>query len=128
VVKPTSVANVGTVQVRRDAYLTKFNAGPEPARKKKPITVTGMLKRLACKNASAGPPGKYLPYGGRTVTIQFRASGTKIFRTMATARTASSGLFTKNFTAKQSGTWRAIYAGSTYYVSSTSAEDYVSVR
>jgi hypothetical protein len=62
------------------------------------------------------------------VTIQFRASGTKIFRTMATARTASSGLFTKNFTAKQSGTWRSIYAGSTYYVSSTSAEDYVSVR
>jgi hypothetical protein len=77
-----------------------FNASPEPVKKGKKITAAGTLKI----------DGKAL--SGASVKIYFEATGAKTYALKGTAKTSSKGAYSKKFTATKSGTWKAVYAGS----------------
>jgi hypothetical protein len=110
-----------TFQLKRNTVISKFNA-TEPVRKGYSTTASGTLIRL-------DPAARaYVGYSGKTVSIQFRASGTSTYRTVATVKTSSTGKFSKKVVATRDGRWRAVFGGTTYYMSSVSASDYVDVR
>ena len=107
------------VDARYRTAITSFNAGPEPVRKGRTLTVQGKLSRYV---------GGWKPGSGAPVKIYFRRAGASSWALAGTTRSASDGTFRKSFTAKLDGTWRAVYAGSSTYLSATSAGDYVDVR
>jgi hypothetical protein len=110
-----------TFQLKRNTVVSGFNA-TEPVKKGSYTTTSGTLKRL-------DPVARtYVGYSGKTVSIQFKAAGTTTYKTVATVKTSSTGKFTKNVVATKDGVWRAVFAGTAYYVNSVSAWDYVDVR
>ncbi|MFI1047026.1 hypothetical protein ACH4U3_14630 [Streptomyces griseoruber] len=100
--------------------ITGFNASPEPVRKGRTLTVTGILQR---QNGST-----WTGVSGQHVTIRFRAAGAATGTRMATVTTGKGGRFTVTFTAKQDGTWSAAYTATGSYLDTTSVGDYVDVR
>ncbi|MDX2932023.1 hypothetical protein [Streptomyces ipomoeae] len=111
----------GSVLIKRAAKVTA-NASPEPVAKGKKITVTGKLTRADWNTHKFGP------YGGRTVTLQFRAKGTDSFKTVKKATTSSTGALKTTVTASTDGSWRWVYYGNSTTGAATSAADYVDVR
>jgi hypothetical protein len=100
--------------------ITGFNASPEPVRKGRTLTVTGILQR---KKGSG-----WAALSGQHVTIRFRAAGSTTSTYMATATTGKDGRVTVTFTAKRDGTWYAVYTATSGYLDTVSAGDYVDVR
>jgi len=88
------------ISLKRPSKLT-FNASPEPVKKGKKVTAAGTLKI----------DGK--AYANLPVVIYFKASGSKTWTVKGTAKTTSKGAFSRKFVATKSGTWKAVYAGST---------------
>ncbi|TYB48937.1 hypothetical protein [Actinomadura chibensis] len=113
------VSGTDFVDTRYATSITSFNAAPEPVRKGRALTVQGKLSRNV---------GGWKPGSGATVKIYFQRAGTSSWTLAGTTRSASTGVFRKSFTAKQDGTWRAVYAGSATYMPVTGAGDYVDVR
>ncbi|MFC4054181.1 hypothetical protein ACFOY4_31190 [Actinomadura syzygii] len=113
------VSGTDFVDARYATAISSFNAAPEPVRKGKALTVQGKLSRNV---------GGWKPGSGATVKIYFRRAGASSWTLAGTTRSASDGVFRKSFTAKQDGTWRAVYAGSATYMPVTGADDYVDVR
>lgn len=99
-------------------YATRLRlfAKPDPVRKG---------RRLTARGALLAPGGKAL--GKRTVKIYFQARGSKKWVGMATVHTDAHGAFTRTFTAKQDGTWHAVFAGDILNLP-VNAADYVDVR
>jgi hypothetical protein len=62
------------------------------------------------------------------VSIQFRKKGSSTWTTVGGATTAGKGTFTRSFTAKTDGTWRAVYGGTWAFAKATGGSDYVDVR
>ncbi|MFC9279191.1 hypothetical protein [Streptomyces collinus] len=110
-----------TVRLKRAAKATT-NASPEPVTKGKPITVTGKVTR-----ANWGTK-RYDGYGGRTVSLQFRAKGATAFRTVKKATTSSTGGLKATVTASLDGYYRWVYYGNSTTGVATSTADYVDVR
>ncbi|MEV7283836.1 hypothetical protein AB0O01_04575 [Streptomyces sp. NPDC093252] len=110
-----------TVPLKRAAKATT-NASPEPVTKGKPITVTGKLTR-----ANWGTK-KYDGYGGRTVSLQFRAKGTDTYKTVKKATTSSTGSLKTTVTASVDGSYRWVYHGNSTTGATTSTADYIDVR
>ncbi|MBW8481745.1 hypothetical protein [Actinomadura parmotrematis] len=109
------------VTVGAKTAFSGFNASPEPVKKGRTITVGGKLNRYL--------GGKWKPAGaGASIGIYFKAKGATAWTLLATAKTTSTGTFAKKFKASKDGTWYASYKGSTTYLGSTSAGDYVDVR
>ncbi|MFB4316529.1 hypothetical protein [Actinomadura sp. 21ATH] len=97
-----------------------FNASPEPVRKGGTITVKGRLDRLV---------GSWKPAAaGAAVSVQFKASGSSTWTTMAGIKTDSTGWFGKTFTASKDGAWRAVYNGSSTYLGVVGPGDHVDVQ
>jgi hypothetical protein len=94
----TNKVRVG-ISLKRPAKLA-FNASPEPVRKGHKITSAGTLKI----------DGKVL--SGASVKIYFKATGARTYALKGTAKTSRKGAYSKKFTATKSGTWKAVYAGS----------------
>ncbi|MGW2278834.1 hypothetical protein [Streptomyces sp. NPDC001770] len=116
-----TAATIGTVHLTRAVTrITGFNASPEPVRKGRILTATGILQR---PNGSS-----WTAVAGQRVTIRFRRAGTAANTTMATVTTDKNGKFTAKFTAKQDGTWSTAYTATSAYLNTTSAGDYVDVR
>ncbi|MCC9709103.1 hypothetical protein E4N62_29965 [Streptomyces sp. MNU76] len=109
-----------TVQLKRAAKAT-VNATPEPVTKGKKITVTGKLTRANWSTK------KYDGYGGRTVSLQFKAKGTDTFKTVKKATTSSTGTLKTTVTASADGSYRWVYYGNSTTGVATSASDYVDV-
>ncbi|MFD7878339.1 hypothetical protein ACFV5G_30305 [Streptomyces sp. NPDC059766] len=105
---------------RTATRITGFNAGPEPVRKGHTVTTTGTLQRLSGT--------KWVAFGKQRVYILFQAKGKKSWTALGTVKTDSHGRFTARFTAKQDGTWVAVYLASGSYVDAESYHDYVDVR
>ncbi|BFP53146.1 hypothetical protein SCMC78_29530 [Streptomyces sp. CMC78] len=63
------------LQVKRATRVT-VNAAPEPARKGGTITVTGRVTRANWNTHT------YQGYGGRTVSLQFKAAGSSAYKTV----------------------------------------------
>ncbi|WP_217185354.1 hypothetical protein [Streptomyces sp. AC495_CC817] len=109
-----------TAQLKRAAKATA-NASPEPVTKGKAITVTGKLTRANWSTK------KYDGYGGRTVSLQFKAKGTDTFTTVKKATTSSTGALKTTVTASADGSYRWVYYGNSTTGVATSASDYVDV-
>ncbi|MEU0407178.1 hypothetical protein ABZ307_05005 [Streptomyces griseorubiginosus] len=110
-----------TVQLKRAAKVT-VNASPEPVVKGKKITVTGKLTRADWATK------KYGGYGGRSVSLQFRETGTNAFVTVKKVTTSSTGALKTTVTASKDGTWRWAYGGNDTTGATTSGGDHVDVR
>ncbi|MDN3024664.1 hypothetical protein [Streptomyces sp. S.PB5] len=110
-----------TVRLKRAAKVT-VNASPEPVAKGKAITVTGKLTRANWETK------KYGGYGGRTVELQFRQTGTDAFKTVKKVTTSSTGALKTTVTAATDGTWRWVYRGNDTTGAATSGGDHVDVR
>jgi hypothetical protein len=100
--------------------VTGFNASPEPVRKGAAITVSGTLKR------KSGSAWKALPE--QKVSIFFQARGSRKRVYAGYDATDAKGRFTKRFTARQDGTWSAVFTGTTALRTSQSGGDHVDVR
>ncbi|MFI1015910.1 HtaA domain-containing protein [Streptomyces sp. NPDC020965] len=119
---PDRAASVGsgdTVDVKLRTEIAGFNAKPEPVRKGKPITVTGTLRSL---------DGTWKATSGQSLTILFKADGAKTWTKQSTTRTNSKGVFSKAFTAKKDGSWKAEFKATSVRLGSSSGSDRVDVR
>ncbi|GII52407.1 hypothetical protein Pth03_07960 [Planotetraspora thailandica] len=105
--------------VKYRTAISSLNAAPEPVRKGKTITVSGVLKRHT---------SSWLPLSGQSVRVYFRPYGSKTWSYMGAARSDRNGKWHKGFKASRDGTWMAKYNGSSTYLTTSSAGDYVDVR
>ncbi|MFE7480543.1 HtaA domain-containing protein [Streptomyces sp. NPDC057552] len=117
--RAAATSSTDYVDVKLKTSITGFNASPEPVRKGRTITVKGTLNSL---------DGKWKKTSGQSVNILFKAKGSKKWTKLATVRTNSKGVFTKGFTAKKDGTWKAQFKATSARLASTSGGDYVDVR
>lgn len=114
---PSSATHAG--DPRQVSFFTSFNASPEPVRKGRTITVQGTLKRH---------PSSWQAYAKQTVKLYFQPKGSKKWAYEGKATTDKKGHFTHGFKAAKDGTWRAVFAGNSSYLSTTGPGDYVDVR
>lgn len=117
--RAAAVSTSDNVDVKLRTAVSKFNASPEPVRKGRTITVKGTLRSLdgTWKNAS-----------GQSVIILFKADGSSKWSKLATVRTNSKGVFSKGFTAKKDGTFKAQFKATSSRLGTTGAGDRVDVR
>lgn len=108
--------------VKRRTSFTAINAGPEPVRKGKTLTVTGTLK-VADWDAN-----RYVALRGSTVDVQFKKKGSSSYKTVRTVKTSSTGGVRATFRATYDGTFRLSYGGSAARGPATSGGDSVDVR
>lgn len=108
------------VQVKRYAKAT-VDAGPEPVKKGKPITVTGSLKRADWVKHT------YTGVADAAVRLQFRPKGTTSYSTVKTVRSSSTGALKATVAATLDGDWRWNFAGWSTTGGAVSAGDYVDV-
>ncbi|MDX3453856.1 hypothetical protein PV396_18210 [Streptomyces sp. ME02-8801-2C] len=120
--RSATTATTGVLHLTRAVTrVTGFNASPEPVRKGRKLTVTGILQRAK----GTGWTG----LAGQHVTVRFRAAGATTGTRVATVTTGRDGRFTATFTAQRDGTWYAAYtAPSGYLDTATATGDYVDVR
>jgi hypothetical protein len=111
----------------RDSFLLKYatkiaklNADPEPARKGKPLTVTGVLQQAIASG--------WGPYANKVVKIQFRKAGTSTWTGVGSAVSSSTGAFRFVTKASAAGEWRAVYKGDALKAKATSGIDKVALR
>ncbi len=93
---------VFTFQLRRNTYVSNFNAYPESGGRTK--TVVGNLKRADWE------ADEYRGYAGRTIHIQFKPTG-GTYRYLASTTTSRTGRFQRTVTIPSSGTLRAVFDG-----------------
>lgn len=117
--RAAAVSGTDFVDVKLRTLIAGFNASPEPVRKGRTITAKGTLRSL---------DGNWRNTSGQSVNILFQAKGSKTWSRLATVRTNSKGVFTKGFTAKKDGTWKAEFKATAARLGSTSAGDDVDVR
>ncbi|MFH8606140.1 hypothetical protein ACH4D5_01410 [Streptomyces sp. NPDC018029] len=110
-----------TAYVKRNSRLT-VNAAPEPVAKGRTITVTGKVTRADWEKK------KYVSYGSRLVSLQFKPSGAASYTTVKKVRANGSGALRTTVKASQTGAWRWVYYGNTTTGASTSAADNLVVR
>ncbi|MFI7325432.1 HtaA domain-containing protein [Streptomyces rubiginosohelvolus] len=117
--RAAAVSSSDNVDVKLRTAVSGFNASPEPVRKGRTITVKGTLRSLdgTWKNAS-----------GQSVSILFKADGSSKWSKLATVKTNSKGVFSKGFTAKKDGTWKAQFTATSSRLGTTSSGDRVDVR
>ena len=99
---------------------TRTKAGPEPAKKGHEITVSGQLVVVSWKQDA------WTGYAGQNLKVQFKAKGGH-YTTVKTVRSGEYGYTQTTVTAKKSGTWRTVYAGTADATSATARGDYVKV-
>ncbi|NEE61499.1 Htaa domain protein, partial [Streptomyces sp. SID8455] len=80
------------------------------------ITAKGTLRSL---------DGSWKNTSGQSVNILFQAKGSKKWTKLATVRTNGKGVFSKGFTAKKDGTWKAEFKATSARLGTTSSSDYV---
>ena len=108
------------VKVVRAARLTA-NATPEPVKKGKTITVTGMLDRANWET------GKYTGYTKQKVKLQFQPKG-GTWATLKTVTTGSKGKLSTTVKAGKDGCYRYSFAGTSTTATKTSSADCIDVR
>ncbi|WP_327707836.1 hypothetical protein OG912_01800 [Streptomyces sp. NBC_00464] len=109
------------LQVKRATRVT-VNASPEPVARGKTITVTGLVTRANWDTHT------YQGYGGRTVSLQFKAAGASSYTTVKKAMSNRTGTLRTTVKATGSGTWRWTYYGNPTSGAKSSTGDQVTVR
>jgi hypothetical protein len=96
-----------------------FNAGPEPVKKGRTLTVGGTLQWHA---------KTWRPLKGVKVAVYFRPSDSKTLTRMATVTSDRYGRWQKKFKAAKDGTWYATALCKDPYLPIATSGDYVDVR
>ncbi|MFE5138357.1 hypothetical protein ACFRDV_11850 [Streptomyces fagopyri] len=109
------------LQVKRATTVT-VNASPEPVAAGSTITVTGRVERANWDTHT------YQGYGGRTVSLQFKASGASSYTTVKKTTSSSTGSLKTTVKATKPGTWRWTYYGNSTSGAKSSTGDYVAVK
>ncbi|WP_406091399.1 hypothetical protein [Streptomyces sp. NBC_01013] len=109
------------LQVKRATRVT-VNASPEPVVKGKTLTVTGLVTRANWDTHT------YQGYGGRTVSLEFKAAGASSYAAVKKAMSSTSGALRTTVKATGPGTWRWTYYGNPTSGAKSSTGDYVAVR
>ncbi|MFI1223120.1 MULTISPECIES: hypothetical protein [unclassified Streptomyces] len=109
------------LQVKRATRVT-VNATPEPVVKGKTITVTGKVTRANWNTHT------YQGYGGRSVSLQFKAAGATSYKTVKKATSSKTGALKTTVKATGPGTWRWTYYGNSTSGPRSSTGDYVATR
>lgn len=117
--RAAAVSSSDNVDVKLRTAVSGFNASPEPVRKGRTITVKGTLRSL---------DGTWKNTCGQSVSILFKADGSTKWSKLATVKTNSKGVFSKGFTAKKDGTWKAQFTATSSRLGTTSSGDRVDVR
>ncbi|MZG05003.1 HtaA domain-containing protein [Streptomyces sp. SID5614] len=117
--RAAAVSSSDNVDVKLRTAVSGFNASPEPVRKGRTITVKGTLRSL---------DGTWKNTSGQSVSILFKADGSTKWSKLATVKTNSKGVFSKGFTAKKDGTWKAQFTATSSRLGTTSSGDRVDVR
>jgi hypothetical protein len=109
-----------TFLVRHPTRFAGFNASPEPVDAGAPVTLAGVLQRFK-------PGSGWVPYAGRLVQVEFRATGSTAWTKVGAARTtdASGAYGIPAPPASAAGAWRVTYAGNPYRAPSASHSDTV---
>jgi hypothetical protein len=110
-----------SVKVQRAAGLT-VNASPEPVAKYANLTVTGRFTRADWET------GGYAPFGGQSVKLQFKKSGTTTWTTVKWVKSTSTGYLTTTAQATDDGNWRYSFNGVSSTPAVSSAADWVDVQ
>jgi hypothetical protein len=117
--------STGISQVR-DSFVIKYatkiaklNANPEPVKKGKTLTVTGVLQQAIA--------GGWAPYAGKAVKVQFRKAGTSTWTNVGSVTSGANGRFAFITKAKGAGDWRAVYKGDTTKAKAISGIDAVAL-
>lgn len=106
--------------IRRNAKIDGFGSAPEERLVNSNLTSTGKLTRLT-------ETGKYVPWGGKEVIIEFRAVNTSSWVRVGSDLTDSTGYFAKTVRTKKDGHWRARAVRTSSTHGPTSGADYVNV-
>ncbi|MFE6702441.1 HtaA domain-containing protein [Streptomyces sp. NPDC057718] len=114
-----AVSSSDNVDVKLRTAVSGFNASPEPVRKGRTITVKGTLRSL---------DGTWKNTSGQSMIILFKADGSSKWSKLATVKTNSKGVFSKGFTAKKDGTWKAEFKATSSRLGTISSGDRVDVR
>ncbi|GAA2098315.1 hypothetical protein [Actinomadura alba] len=114
-----ATATTEWLTVRQTARLLSFDAGPEPVKKGRTLTVRGTLQRY---------DGAWRPLSGGLIRIYFRAKGTTTYKLMRNTGSASDGKWNLPFKADRDGYWYVAYPGDSKFLSVKSGSDYVDVR
>ncbi|MET8827134.1 DUF5707 domain-containing protein [Streptomyces sp. NPDC004610] len=108
--------------VRRATEVT-VDAGPEPVRRGRLLTVTGAVRHADWATGTlTGAPA------GQPVKLQFRTAGCKEFTTVKTVTTAPDGTLNTTVRAFLDGTYRWSYAGTDTTAAAVSEGDHIDVR
>lgn len=113
--------NAKTFSVKRYSKLTT-NAAPEPVKKGKTITVTGLLSRANWDTS------KYAGYTGQKVTLQYRKKTSSTYSNVKTVTSSSTGTLKTTVTASADGYFRYVFAGTSTTPAVTSTSDFVDVQ
>ncbi|MFJ4709374.1 HtaA domain-containing protein [Streptomyces anulatus] len=117
--RAAAVSSSDNVDVKLRTAVSGFNASPEPVRKGRTITVKGTLRSL---------DGTWKNTSGQSVIILFKADGSSKWSKLATVRTNGKGVFSKGFTAKKDGTWKAQFKATSSRLGTIGSGDRVDVR
>lgn len=109
------------LQVKRAVRVT-VNASPEPVAAGRTLTVTGQVTRANWNTHT------YQGYGGRTVSLQFKAAGASSYTTVKKVTSSGTGALRTTVKATKPGTWRWTYYGNSTSGAKSSTGDYVAVR
>ncbi|WP_328891273.1 hypothetical protein [Streptomyces sp. NBC_00316] len=109
------------VQVKRATRVT-VDASPEPVAVGKTITVSGRVTRANWDTHT------YQGYAGRTVSLQFKASGASSYKTVKTATSSATGALKTTVKAAGPGMWRWTYYGNSTSGAMSSTGDYVATQ
>ncbi|MBA5224735.1 hypothetical protein [Streptomyces griseoaurantiacus] len=110
-----------TAYVKRNSRLT-VNASPEPVSRGRTLTVTGKVTRADWQSR------KYVSYGDRRVSLQFKPVGSSSYTTVKKVNANGSGALRTTVTASTTGSWRWVYYGNTTTGRSASSGDKVVVN
>ncbi|MFJ4711502.1 DUF5707 domain-containing protein [Streptomyces sp. NPDC088785] len=113
--------NAKTYSTKRYAKLTT-NAAPEPIKKGKTLTATGLLSRANWDTS------KYAGYTQQKVTLQFRKKTSSTYSTVKTVTSDSKGNLKTTVKASADGYFRYKFAGTSTTPAVTSTSDFVDVR
>ncbi|MEO3786247.1 hypothetical protein ABGB12_23210 [Actinocorallia sp. B10E7] len=126
VLKPNLVAD-GWLQTERDVwvdsrYKTSVSASvtPKNVRYKGKVKVYGTLKHKV--------DGTWRSFGGVKVAVYQRVKGSSKWRFQGWAWVSGDGKFSKRFTVKRDGYWKAVYRGDGANFYDSSSSKYVNVR
>ncbi|MBF8192901.1 hypothetical protein ITP53_45940 [Nonomuraea sp. K274] len=119
IARDSAFFSLAIVKGKADTRITGFNASPSTVRKGKSIYFSGTLIEKERRGWDGVRNAK--------VNIYYRANGSSGWKWVDSDRTSGSGKFYAETRAYKSGTFKAVYSGSSKLDDATSRTDYVRV-